>query len=137
EDQGVLVGTKRALAQPEDIALAVINRNGVQPHRRQGCAQLPTQSFRRGRLRVGGLAAGGRAWWERVVWLQDLPHRGLRFQYRFAFRVTAYSRRRREVGLVHALANGKGVRVGRASPRRFAESGEPAYILQRFSPQAL
>src|SRR6185312_13557052 len=101
-------------------------RNGVQPDRGKGCPQLPSQGFRRGRLCGGSLAAGERAWWERVMWLQDLPHRGLRFQDRFAFRVTAYSRRRREVGLfTRCGADSYGGSPKRRTPVHIAASLAP------------
>src|SRR5581483_8038849 len=122
----MLVGAERALAQPEDIALAVIDRNGVQSHGRQRRAQLPPQRLRGGRLRAGRGCADGRACWERVLWLQDLPHRGLRFRCRFAFRVTAYSRRRREVCLFTCCA---------ATPTGFAGAANPVHKAAPVAPR--
>jgi hypothetical protein len=115
EDQRMLIGAERSLAQPEDIALAVINRDGVQPHRRQRRPQLPAQSLRRRRLRAEH-SSGWRTRRQRILWLQYLPHRGPRSSCRAAFRVTAYSRRRREVGLVRAR---------RADCHEARRSGEP------------
>jgi len=41
--EAVLIGSERALAQPQHVGFAVVQRNGMQPQRRERGAQLPSE----------------------------------------------------------------------------------------------
>jgi hypothetical protein len=43
DDDVVLIWPERAFAQPENICLFIVERDGMQAHGRQRCAQLPAQ----------------------------------------------------------------------------------------------
>jgi hypothetical protein len=77
----MFIGPKSALAQPQDVGLVVVERDGVKAQRRQCGAQLPSHGFCRNGFGCrwsgrGGGRVGRRTHGHSIQWLQGLPHPG-------------------------------------------------------------